>query len=189
MCAAAATICGAGMTRAPDQPSKIGSDASPHLGHPATSADIAAMEVSVEADGTGLPPDSGSVSEGLQTYTAKCEACHGAAGSGAIADRLTGGVGSFASKKPIRSVASYWPYAPSLYDYIRRAMPYTAPQSLSDDEVYGLVAYLLSIDHIVKSDTRLDAKTLAKVVMPNRTGFISLEKENFDGNFGALKKK
>jgi cytochrome c len=155
---------------------------SPHLGRPATASDIAAMELSVGSDGSGLPAGSGTVAQGKITYAAQCAACHGDAGSGAIADRLTGGVGSFASKKPLRSAASYWPYAPSLFDYIRRAMPYTQPQSLSDDEVYGVVAYLLSIDHIVPPNARLDAKRLARIEMPNRHGFVSLGGRNFDGN-------
>ncbi len=157
----------------------------PRLGRPVSAADIAAMDLSVDADGTGLPEGSGTVAEGSATYAAKCEACHGAAGRGALSDRLTGGVGSMRSKKPVKTVASYWPYAPTLFDYVRRAMPFTAPQSLSDDEVYGLMAYLLSIDHIVAPGSRLDTKTLAAIVMPNRHGFVSLENKAFDGNING----
>jgi mono/diheme cytochrome c family protein len=163
-------------------PQAGGRTAGPALGRPAALASITAMDLTVQADGTGLPRGSGTVAQGLATYAAKCEACHGAAGSGGIADRLTGGIGSLAAKKPVRTVASYWPYAPTLFDYVRRAMPYNASQSLSDNEVYGVVAYLLSIDHIVPFNGRLDAKSLAKVKMPNRNGFLSLKSRDFDGN-------
>jgi len=155
--------------------------AHPKLGRPASAEIVRRMDLTVLADGTGLPQGSGSVPEGHATFEAKCAACHGEAGKGGIADRLTGGVGSLGSAKPIRTVASYWPYAPSLFDYIRRAMPLTAPQSLSDEEVYGLVAYLLSIDGIVPADAKLNAAALARIRMPNRDGFVSLERKGFDG--------
>jgi S-disulfanyl-L-cysteine oxidoreductase SoxD len=154
----------------------------PRLGKPAGQDVIRRMDITVAADGTGLPAGSGSVAQGRAIYAEQCTGCHGLAGSGGAADRLTGGVGSLASAKPIRTVASYWPYAPTLFDYIRRAMPLTAPQSLEDDEVYGLVAYLLSIDGIVANDARLDRRSLARVVMPNRDGFVSLAGQHFDGN-------
>lgn len=157
------------------------------LGRPATPDAITHMDLTVAGDGAGLPQGSGSVAEGRATYEARCLACHGPAGAGSVdggdvGPRLTGGVGSLASAKPIRTVASYWPYAPTLFDYVRRAMPLNAPQSLSDREVYGLTAYLLSVDGIVAADARMDATSLAKVMMPNRDGFVSLEKQRFDGN-------
>ena len=185
LCGAALALASAVYAAPPSSavsPQVGGGTAGPALGRPATLASIAAMELTVRSDGTGLPRGSGTVAQGLATYAAKCEACHGAAGSGGIADRLTGGIGSLAAKKPVRTVASYWPYAPTLFDYVSRAMPYTAPQSLRDNEVYGVVAYLLSIDHIVPSKGHLDAKSLAKVKMPNRSGFLSLESRDFDGN-------
>jgi mono/diheme cytochrome c family protein len=154
----------------------------PNLGRPASNDVIRQMDITVTADGNGLPPGTGTVAQGRVTYQAKCAACHGEAGSGGAADQLTGGVGSLATAKPVKTVASYWPYAPPLFDYIRRAMPLTSPQSLSDDEVYGLVAYLLSIDRIVAPGARLDAAALAQIRMPNRNGFISLERHDFDGN-------
>jgi cytochrome c len=156
--------------------------ASPRLGRPVPSDVIRAWDITVSADGSGLPQGTGSVAEGHELYEAKCRACHGAAGAGGIADRLTGGVGSLASNKPIKTVASYWPYAPTLFDYVRRAMPLTAPQSLSDQDVYSLVAYLLSIDGIVAGDARLDGPSVARIRMPNRDGFVSLERTHFDGN-------
>lgn len=157
--------------------------ASPKLGRPASDEVVRRMDLTVAADGAGLPAGSGSVAEGRVTFEAKCAACHGPAGGGGeLADRLTGGLGSLATAKPIKTVASYWPYAPTLFDYIRRAMPLTAPQSLDDKEVYGLVAYLLSIDGIVAADARLDAQSLARIRMPNRDGFVSLANQDFDGN-------
>jgi cytochrome c len=154
----------------------------PALGRPATRAEISAMDITVDAAGNGLPPGSGSVAQGAATFAEKCEACHGPAGAGGDADSLTGATGERAALRTTRTVASYWPYAPPLFDYIRRAMPLGAPQSLSDDEVYGLAAYILSVDGVVPKDAVLDARSLPKVVMPNRRGFSSLEARGFDGN-------
>lgn len=159
----------------------------PKLGRPADPSLVAATDITVTGDGQGLPPGSGAVAEGRATFEEKCVACHGPAGRGDVVDRLTGGIGTLASAKPIRTVASYWPYAPTLFDYIRRAMPLTAPQSLGDNEVYGLVAYLLSIDGIVPADARLDARSLARIEMPNRNGFVSLQHDDFDGNIDRRK--
>lgn len=146
--------------------------AAPRLGQPADSATVAAWDSSIPPDGKGLPPGRGSVSEGLAIYTQKCAMCHGLKGEGKPADQLTGGVGTLSSAAPVKTVASYWPYATTLFDYIRRAMPVTAPRSLSDHESYALVAYILSIDGIVKKNAVMDAKSLPKVKMPNRDGFI-----------------
>jgi cytochrome c len=155
--------------------------ANPRLGRPAPAEVVRRMDLTVLADGTGLPAGAGSVAQGRATFAAKCAACHGDTGQGGIADRLTGGVGSLGSAKPVRTVASYWPYAPPLFDYIRRAMPLTAPQSLTDDEVYDVVAYLLSIDGIIKPNAPLDAAALSRIRMPNRDGFIRLDGKDFDG--------
>ncbi|MGK6324131.1 c-type cytochrome [Sphingomonas sp. DT-51] len=160
--------------------------ATPHLGRPAPAEVVRRLDISVLSDGTGLPPGAGTVANGRVTFAAKCVACHGEAGTGGPAGRLTGGIGTLASPKPIRSVTSYWPYAPTLFDYIRRAMPLTAPQSLTNDEVYGLTAYLLSLDGIVPADTRMDAAALSRVTMPNRNGFVSLEARDFDGNIDRV---
>ena len=105
-------------------------------------------------------------------YAAKCQGCHGARGEGKPQDALTGGVGLLASAKPVKTVASFWPRATTVFDYIRRAMPLTAPQSLTDPEVYAVTAYLLSIDRIVPEDAVLDSKSLPLVKMPNRDGFV-----------------
>ena len=146
--------------------------AAPQFGHPADPELVKAWDKSIPPDGKGLPPGKGSVAEGLAIYTDKCVMCHGVDGVGKPSDRLTGGIGSLASPQPVKTVSSYWPYATTLFDYIRRAMPITHPHSLNDHEIYALVAYILSVDGIVKKNAVLDAKSLPKMKMPNRDGFI-----------------
>jgi cytochrome c len=150
--------------------------APPRLGRPATPEEIARVDISIPPSGEGLPAGSGSVAQGAAVYAQKCEVCHGPNGAGTPSgDRLVGGIGSLATPNPIKTVASYWPYATTLFDYIRRAMPIVAPQSLQNDEVYAVVAYILSIDNIVPKDAVLDAQSLPKVQMPNRNGFVNWE--------------
>jgi cytochrome c len=148
-----------------------GADA-PNLGRVATSDEIARRDLIVSPDGENLPAGSGSVADGAMVYAEKCAACHGANGAGGPMDRLSGGIGTIGSDDPIKTVASYWPYATTLFDYVRRAMPANAPQSLSNDEVYAVTAYLLSIDGIVDGDAVMNADSLPGVEMPNRDGFI-----------------
>ena len=145
----------------------------PNLGRPLTPEEIRKIDLTIAPDGRGLPAGSGSVSAGAAVYAKSCQSCHGAQGAGKPQDQLTGGVGSLASGKPIKTAVSYWPAATTLFDYIRRAMPITSPQSLTNDEVYAVTAYILSIDGIVPSDAMLDAKSLPRVKMPNKDGFIS----------------
>lgn len=147
--------------------------AAPHLGTPVDSATVASWDFSIPPSGKGLPAGHGSVAEGQVIYSQKCVMCHGINGSGKPADPLTGGIGTLASSKPVKTVASYWPYATTLFDYIRRAMPIAQPRSLSSHEVYALVAYILSVNGIVQKDAVMDAETLPKVKMPNRDGFIN----------------
>jgi S-disulfanyl-L-cysteine oxidoreductase SoxD len=148
----------------------------PRLGRPATPDEIAKADISIPPDGKGLPAGSGSVAQGAEIFAAKCSVCHGARAEGTPSgDRLVGGVGSLASANPVKTVSSYWPYATTLFDYIRRAMPITNPQSLQNNEVYAVVAYILSLDNIVPKDAVLDAQALPKVQMPNRNGFINWE--------------
>jgi hypothetical protein len=142
------------------------------IGTPLNPGDLAAWDIDVAPDGRGLPAGSGDVVTGRHVYAAKCASCHGAQGQGLVGDRLVGGRGTLASANPQRTVGSYWPYATTLFDYIRRAMRYHAPQSLSADEVYALSAYLLNSNGIVSDDTRLDAHSLPAVKMPNRNGFV-----------------
>jgi S-disulfanyl-L-cysteine oxidoreductase SoxD len=145
----------------------------PNLGRPLTPEEIHKVDITIWPDGKGLPPGSGSVSAGAAVYTKSCQSCHGPQGTGKPQEQLTGGVGTLASDKPVKTANSYWPTATTLFDYIRRAMPITAPQSLSNDEVYAVTAYILSIDGIVPADAVLDAKSLLSVKMPNRDGFVS----------------
>jgi cytochrome c len=143
------------------------------LGRTPTAAEIAAWDIDVRADGRGLPPGQGSVEQGRALFAARCASCHGAEGKGGAAEALVGGAGTLATAHPVRTVGSYWPYASTLFDYIRRAMPFNAPQSLGADEVYALSAYILNLNGIVPASARLDAKSLAKVRMPNQGGFTS----------------
>ena len=144
----------------------------PNLGRPLTQDEVRKIDITVTPDGAGLPPGSGSVAQGQAVYVEKCQACHGAQGAGKPMEPLTGGVGSLASNKPVKTPVSFWPAATTLFDYVRRAMPITSPQSLTNDEVYAVTAYLLSIDGVVPKDAVLDARSLPKVKMPNRDGFV-----------------
>lgn len=144
----------------------------PDLGREATPAQIAGWDVSVGPDGVGLPPGKGTAAVGAAIYEQKCQTCHGAKGAGQPNDRLVGGQGTLASKTPVRTVGSYWPYATTVFDYIRRAMPYIQPQSLTDDEVYALTAYLLALNGIIGEADEINADTLPKVKMPNQANFI-----------------
>jgi S-disulfanyl-L-cysteine oxidoreductase SoxD len=133
---------------------------------------LRAWDIDIAPDGAGLPPGSGDVAAGKRVYAQRCAACHGSDGQGGPMDRLVGGRGSLASAKPVKTIGSYWPYATTLFDYVRRAMPFNAPQTLSNDEVYAVTAYLLRLNGIVADDATLDAATLAAVRMPNRDGFV-----------------
>jgi mono/diheme cytochrome c family protein len=143
------------------------------FGRPATQQEIAGWNIDVSPDGAGLPPGRGDVHQGEAIFAAKCASCHGAHGEGKPMDRLVGGVGTLRDKKPEKTVGSFWPYATTLFDFVRRAMPLNAPQSLSPDEVYAVSAYLLFLNGIVPQDTTLDSGALAKIRMPNRDGFVS----------------
>jgi mono/diheme cytochrome c family protein len=143
----------------------------PGLGVPATQELIAGWDVSIPPDGTGLPAGSGTVAQGAQIFNTKCIACHGPEGAGSVNDRLVGGQGTLTSAAPVKTIGSYWPYATTLFDYVRRAMPYPTPHSLSDPEVYALVAYLLNLNGVIPQDAVMTATTLPQVQMPNRAGF------------------
>jgi len=142
---------------------------------PATDADLMRF-VSPLPDGRGLPRGSGSVLEGKSVYQQQCASCHGENLQGGIGDRLIGGRGSLVNddpkKAPVKTVESYWPYATTLFDYILRAMPLGAPDSLTSDQVYALCAYILSEAKIVSDDAIMSAETLPRVAMPNRDGFV-----------------
>jgi S-disulfanyl-L-cysteine oxidoreductase SoxD len=144
------------------------------FGQAATAEEIAGWDIDVAADGTGLPPGSGTVAQGKELYDRLGATCHGAKGEGGEGGPpLVGGIGSLDTDTPLKTVGSYWPHAPVLYDYIHRAMPADNPQSLSPDEVYALCAYLLFLNGIVPEDAVMDARSLPQVVMPNYAGFTS----------------
>lgn len=145
----------------------------PGLGVPASPGLVKDLDISIPPDGSGLPAGSGTARVGAGIYAAKCQACHGKDGAGKPNDRLVGGKGTLTSARPVKTIGSYWPYATTLFDYIRRAMPFTQPQSLSSNEIYALTAYLLYLNGIIGQDDEINARTLPQVVMPNRDNFVS----------------
>ncbi len=149
------------------QPKRLG------LGSPLTPDTLKPFDIDVRRDGAGLPPGHGTVREGQAVFAQSCAACHGAGGEHPISPsiRLTGGKGTLTSPNAVQTVGSYWPYATTLYDYIHRAMPFNAPQSLSPDQVYAVTAYVLHLNGIVPEDATMDAASLPKVSMPNKDGF------------------
>jgi S-disulfanyl-L-cysteine oxidoreductase SoxD len=142
------------------------------IGRVATPAEIAGWNIDIYGDGNNLPSGSGSVSRGHEVFDQQCAACHGSKGEGGVGERLVGGQGTLATRRPVRTVGSYWPYAPTLFDYIRRAMPQNAPQSLSNEDVYAVSAYILNLNGLLPADATLDAKTLSAIKMPNRGAFV-----------------
>lgn len=144
------------------------------FGTPATEEEVAGWDIDVKPDGTGLPPGRGTVEDGKRLFQQYGAAWHGAEGEGTeYAPALVGGMGTLDSDTPVKTVGSYWPYATSLFDYIRRAMPASAPQTLSDDEYYALTAWVLWANGIIDENQVIDQNTLPQVVMPNRDGFTS----------------
>jgi len=142
------------------------------LGREPTAEELGAAGYTVFPDGKGLPAGRGSAVEGKAVYQQFCAACHGRNAEGDEAAALVGGRDSLTSERPRKTVESYWPYTTTLWDYIRRSMPYESPGSLTDDEVYAVVAHLLHLGGIVEEDAVLDQETLPKIEMPNRDGFI-----------------
>jgi mono/diheme cytochrome c family protein len=144
----------------------------PGLGRVATPDEITSWDISIGPDGAGLPAGGGTPKQGEAVYAEKCIACHGEKGAGKPNDQLVGGRGSLSGDQPpVKTVGSFWPYATTLFDYIRRAMPLNAPKSLSDDEVYAVSAYILQLNGIIGEADAMDAQTLPQVQMPNRDGF------------------
>jgi len=143
------------------------------FGKPATTQEIAGWDIDVRPDGTGLPKGRGSVAEGQAIYDEKCASCHGTFGESNSYLQIAGGVGSLASDQPVRTTGSKLNYATTLWDYINRAMPFNAPQTLGANEVYALTAYVLNLNDILPADAVVDRDSLPRVRMPNRDGFTT----------------
>jgi S-disulfanyl-L-cysteine oxidoreductase SoxD len=143
------------------------------VGRPATPEQIRELGIAIAPDGTGLPEGSGTVAAGRDLFISECARCHGAKAEGDIGPQLVGGHGTLATAKPVKTVGSYWPYATTVWDFINRAMPFDRPGSLKPAEVYSLVAFLLNANGIIDANQVMDAKSLPKVKMPNRDGFVA----------------
>jgi S-disulfanyl-L-cysteine oxidoreductase SoxD len=147
----------------------------PHFGRPIGPADLAPWDISIGPDGAGLPTGSGTPEQGAKVYAEHgCAACHGEKGSGGPAGPLVGGGPlNSADRDPAKLIGNYWPYATTVFDFVRRAMPWQQPKSLTDNEVYALTAYILALNKIITEEDVMNAETLPKVKMPNRDGFVS----------------
>jgi S-disulfanyl-L-cysteine oxidoreductase SoxD len=143
----------------------------PNLGKPIDPAEITAWDISILPDGTGLPPGSGTPAQGAPIYAQKCAMCHGIDGKGGVNAAVVGG-GPIKDMESAKTIANFWPYATTLFDFTRRAMPWQQPKTLTNDEVYALTAYILALNKLIDETDEMNAKTLAKVKMPNRDGFI-----------------
>jgi len=143
------------------------------VGRAPTAEEIRQWSISVRPDGKGLPAGSGTAAAGKETYANRCARCHGAHGEGRDSVPLAGGVGSLTTPTPLKTVASYWPYATTLFDYVNRAMPFDKPGTLTTNQVYDLTAYVLFLGGIIPENAVIDKDSLPKVQMPNRAGFVS----------------
>jgi len=144
----------------------------PKLGKPVSEADIAAWDISAMPDGTGLPPGSGTPAQGAKIYVEKCVACHGENGTGKPFAALVGGAPLTSGIETPKTIANFWGYSTIVFDFIRRAMPFQLPRTLTNDEVYALTAYILALNKIIDDKDVMNAETLPKVKMPNRDGFM-----------------
>ena len=142
------------------------------VGRPPTEGEIRGLGLAIAPDGTGLPEGSGTAVAGREVFAASCSRCHGDKGEGGIGPPLVGGQGTLATAKPLKTVGSFWPYATTVWDYVNRAMPFDQPGLLKPPQVYAVVAYILNLNGIIGSDQVIDAKSLPKVKMPNRDGFV-----------------
>jgi S-disulfanyl-L-cysteine oxidoreductase SoxD len=146
----------------------------PRIGKPASQDKIDAISLTVFPDGRGLPDGKGSVAAGKELFKEKCAVCHNDHGEGRENQYppLVGGIGTLNTSKPVKTVGSYWPYATTVFDYIRRAMPYDQPGTLKPDQIYSAVAFILNANGIIGENDEMNKATLPKVKMPNRDGFI-----------------
>ena len=135
--------------------------------------ELNAIDIDITPDGKGLPPGSGTAAGGKDVYTRRCETCHGPTGKEGPQDVIAGGKGSLNTSTPLKTVGSYWPYATTLWDYLRRAMPFDHPGTLTVDELYATTAYVLLLNGVIGEHDVLDQTTLPQVQMPNRNGFVA----------------
>jgi cytochrome c len=145
---------------------------SPNLGKAADISLIKNWDISIGTDGYELPAGSGDAIIGKEIYNQQCIACHGAKGEGLLNDKLAGGHGSLVTDKAVKTIGSYWPYATTIFDYIRRAMPYLSPKNLTNEEVYALTAYMLYINNIIPEEMIINSEILPTILMPNKENFI-----------------
>ena len=154
------------------------------LGRPALPEEIAAWNIDVRADGEGLPPGKGSVKEGEELFLQNCAQCHGEFGEGAGRwPVLAGGRGTLKSERPEKTIGSFWPYASTVYDYVHRAMPFGSNLSLSPDQTYAIVAYLLNLNDLVPEDYVLSKENFPKVDLPNEANFYDDDRETSEKAF------
>jgi S-disulfanyl-L-cysteine oxidoreductase SoxD len=142
------------------------------LGRAPTGAEVEAWKMTIPFDGVGLPAGSGTAVLGHAIYVERCAACHGERGENGKYDRLAGGRGTLTTDRPVLTVGSFWPFAPTLWSYINRSQPVDEPGSLTADQVYAVTAYLLYLNGIIGEHDAMDARTLPQVKMPNRDGFV-----------------
>ena len=147
----------------------------PHLGMPMSHDEVAKWDLTIFPDGRGLPPGHGTAKEGRQIYERQCASCHGDEGQGATAEELVSEPTPPTVDNPSKAIGSYWPSAPTIFDFIRRGMPPAAPGSLSADQIYAVTAYLLAANKIIGETDEINAETLPKVKMPNRDGFVWID--------------
>jgi mono/diheme cytochrome c family protein len=143
------------------------------VGQTPTTDELRREAITIFPDGRNLPEGSGTVTAGAAVYAAKCQACHGVGAKGGTNEALVGGQGTLTAPRPTKTVTSYWPYATTIFDYVRRAMPFKAPGTLTNDEVYAVTAYILAEGGIIPHDAVMNATTLPAVQMPNRNGFVA----------------
>jgi len=143
----------------------------PNLGKLISPAEIAAWDISILPDGTGLPPGGGTPAQGAPIYAQKCAMCHGPEGKGGVNAAVVGGA-PLKDMESAKTIANFWPYATTIFDFTRRAMPWQQPKTLTNEEVYSLTAYILALKKLIGENDEMNAQTLPKVKMPNRDGFI-----------------
>jgi mono/diheme cytochrome c family protein len=142
------------------------------VGRAPTPDELKQFDISIGPDGAGLPPGSGTAAAGREVYTNRCARCHGDKGEGRDSVPIAGGQGTLKNPKPLRTVGSYWPYATTIFDYVNRAMPFNNPGMLTHDQVYAVTGYILFLNGLAGENDTIDARSLPKIKMPNRDGFV-----------------